>query len=61
MKVNTRRCPKFTEGLEQQAYDERGEPDKSSGVDHVNDAGTYPIVRMYPIVKRQTTVRPLHM
>jgi hypothetical protein len=61
MKVNTRRCPKFTEGLEQQAYDERGEPDKSSGVDHVNDAGTYPIVRLYPIVKRQTTVRPLHM
>jgi hypothetical protein len=61
MKVNTHRCPKFTEGLEQQAYDERGEPDKSSGVDHVNDAGTYPIVRLYPIVKRQTTVRPLHM
>ena len=61
MKVNTRRCPKFTEGLEQQAYDEHGEPDKKSGVDHVNDAGTYPIVRMYPIVKRQTTVKPLHM
>jgi hypothetical protein len=61
MKVNTRRCPKFTEGLEQQAYDERGEPDKTSGVDHVNDAGTYPIVRLYPIVKRQTTVKPLHM
>jgi hypothetical protein len=61
MKVNTRRCPKFTEGLEQQAYDDHGEPDKKSGVDHVNDAGTYPIVRMYPIVKRQTTVRPLHM
>lgn len=60
MMVNTHRCPKFTEGLEQQAYDERGEPDKSSGVDHVNDAGTYPIVRLFPIVKRATSVRPLH-
>ncbi|NOV25899.1 terminase [Cupriavidus necator] len=59
MKVNTRRCPKFTEGLEQQAYDEHGEPDKKSGVDHVNDAGTYPIVRLYPIVKRQTRVSSL--
>lgn len=50
--VNTRRCPKFTEGLEQQIYDKNGEPDKSSGVDHVNDAGTYPIVKLFPIVKR---------
>ncbi len=50
--VNTRRCPKFTEGLEQQIYDKHGEPDKSSGVDHVNDAGTYPIVKLFPIVKR---------
>lgn len=52
MKVNTHRCPKFTEGLEQQAYDPNGEPDKSSGVDHVNDAGTYPIVRLFPIARR---------
>lgn len=51
--VNTRRCPKFTEGLEQQIYDKHGEPDKSSGVDHVNDAGTYPIVKLFPIVKRK--------
>lgn len=51
--VNTHRCPKFTEGLEQQVYDKHGEPDKSSGVDHVNDAGTYPIIKLFPIVKRQ--------
>jgi len=51
MKVNIHRCPKFTEGLEQQAYDKNGEPDKKSGVDHVNDAGTYPIVRLWPIIK----------
>lgn len=51
--VNTHRCPKFTEGLEQQVYDRNGEPDKSSGVDHVNDAGTYPVVKLFPIVRRQ--------
>lgn len=50
--VNTNRCPKFTEGLEQQVYDKHGEPDKSSGVDHVNDAGTYPVVKLFPIVKK---------
>jgi len=61
MKVNTHRCPKFTEGLEQQAYDSNGEPDKSSGVDHVNDAGTYPIVRLFPIVKRIATQQKLRM
>lgn len=61
MKVNTRNCPKFTEGLEQQAYDKNGEPDKKSGVDHVNDAGTYPIVRLWPIVKRTTTQTPLRL
>lgn len=53
MLVNTHRCPKFTEGLEQQVYDKNGEPDKSSGVDHVNDAGTYPIIKLFPVVKRQ--------
>ncbi|PRP68710.1 terminase [Chromobacterium amazonense] len=59
MKVNTRRCPRFTEGLEQQAYDKNGEPDKTSGVDHVNDAGTYPIVRLYPIKKPDAKVASL--
>ena len=61
LRVNTRNCPKFTEGLEQQAYDKNGEPDKKSGVDHVNDAGTYPIVRMWPIVKIVSSQRPLRL
>lgn len=59
MRVNTHRCPKFTEGLEQQVYDNNGEPDKTNGVDHVNDAGTYPIVRLFPIVKRTATAESL--
>jgi hypothetical protein len=59
--VNTHTCPVFTEALEQQAYDKNGVPDKTSGHDHTNDAGGYFLVRKWPIVKRQTTVKPLHM
>lgn len=52
LKVNTRLCPTFTESLEQQAYDKNGEPDKTTGHDHVNDAGGYFIVHEWPIVSR---------
>ncbi|EGY53135.1 phage terminase [Neisseria shayeganii 871] len=51
LKVNTRNCPRLTEAMEQQVYDNNGEPDKTSGHDHVTDAGTYPIVKLYPIKK----------
>ena len=61
LKVNTHLCPVFTEALEQQPYDKNGEPDKTTGHDHVNDAGGYPLVKMWPIVKRQTRVTPLTM
>lgn len=56
MFVNTKRCPEFTAGLEQQIYDKNGMPDKTSGVDHVTDAGTYPIVKLYPVVKRTAKI-----
>lgn len=59
--VNTHQCPSFTEALEQQPYDKNGEPDKSTGHDHVNDAGGYPLARLWPIVKRTATVQPLRM
>lgn len=52
LKVNTRNCPVFTEALEQQAYDKNGEPDKTTGHDHVNDAGGYFLVHEYPVVSR---------
>jgi hypothetical protein len=58
-KVNTHRCPKLTEALEQQAYDKHGMPDKSSGIDHVIDAQGYFIVKNWPIVKRTATVTGL--
>lgn len=38
--VNTDRCPNYTEALEKQTY-KNGEPDKSTGFDHVTEAGGY--------------------
>lgn len=49
LKVNTHRCPHLTDGLEQQAYDKNGVPDKSSGMDHLNDAAGYPLAYLFPI------------
>lgn len=61
LKVNTIKCPHLTDGLEQQAYDKNGMPDKSSGIDHVLDAAGYPLAFLFPIVKRTTTSQPLRM
>jgi hypothetical protein len=47
--VNVDRCPSFVEALEKQAYDKNGEPDKTSGLDHVNDAAGYFVSYRYPI------------
>lgn len=50
LKVNAERCPTFAEALEKQAYDEKGEPDKSTGFDHPNDAAGYFINTRFPVV-----------
>jgi hypothetical protein len=50
--VNVSRCPVVTECLEQQIYDQNGEPDKASGKDHQNDATGYPIAYEFPIKHR---------
>lgn len=50
-KVNVERCPNYTKGLEQQAYDDNGEPDKKSGYDHGNDAGGYYIAMDFPVIR----------
>jgi phage terminase large subunit len=39
-KVNQSTCPRYAAALEQIGY-KGGEPDKTSGLDHVTDAGTY--------------------
>lgn len=54
--VNVDTCPAFTEALEQQAYDKNGEPDKTTGHDHVNDAAGYLCAYKFPI-ERPKAVR----
>jgi len=50
--VNTNKCQKFTLCLERQVYDDKGEPDKKGGFDHMNDGGGYFITKRWPVVKR---------
>lgn len=59
LKVNAQACPHFTEALEQQAYDEHGDPDKSTGHDHHNDAGGYRLVYTWPVKKPGAVVTSL--
>ena len=49
-RVNLDRCPTYVESLERQAYDEKGEPDKTNGYDHPNDAAGYFINFKFPIL-----------
>jgi PBSX family phage terminase large subunit len=52
--INVDKCPNFVKALEQQAYNDKGEPEKFSGagtVDDWNDAGTYPIHRLFGVDK----------
>ena len=55
--VNYNKCPTVARCLEQQAYGKNGEPDKSSGNDHQNDATTYPIAYELPIIKPLTNIK----
>lgn len=47
--VNTIKCHDYTEALERMPNDKNGIPDKSSGFDHITDAGTYFISYEYPL------------
>lgn len=49
LRVNVDRCPSFVECLEKQAYDKNGEPDKTGGLDHLNDAAGYFCYYRYPV------------
>lgn len=59
VKVNIEQCPEFVKGLEQQSYDANGEPDKKTGHDHINDAGTYPIAYEMPVNRPVVTARSM--
>lgn len=50
-KVNPELCPEYSSALEQQVYDKNGEPDKTAGKDHINDAGGYFIANRFPVVR----------
>jgi hypothetical protein len=50
-KVNTRKCSGYTKDLEQQVYNDAGEPDKSKGKDHKPDAGGYFIANRFAIIR----------
>lgn len=50
--VNTDACPTLTESFEQQVYDKNGQPDKTSGHDHTNDAAGYFLVKQFPILRQ---------
>ena len=49
--INASRCKETARCIEQQAYDQNGEPDKKSGLDHQSDAFGYPIAFCFPIIK----------
>jgi len=53
-KVNVEKCPNYAANLEQQSYNQAGEPDKSGGNDHTNDAAGYFISYDYAIIKPLT-------
>lgn len=53
-RVNPDACPTYCETLETQAYDDKGEPDKSHDEDHPNDAAGYYITRDFPVTKPPT-------
>ena len=49
--VNSEKCPELASSLEQLTYDNNGMPDKTSGLDNLIDAATYPIAHELPIIK----------
>lgn len=58
-KVNADTCPSFVEALEKQAYDKNGDPDKTSGFDHLNDAAGYFINYKFPVTYDKPTITNL--
>lgn len=54
--INAQTCPVTARCLEQQAYDDNGEPDKKSGHDHQNDATGYPVAYEMPVRKPMSNI-----
>lgn len=58
--INKKRCPVYSENLSQQIYDKYGLPEKTTNMDHTNDAGGYFINYVYSIVKPVSNVLKLN-
>ena len=59
--VNPEKCPETARCLEQQPYNKTGEPEKTTGLDHQNDAFGYPLAYEMPVVKPTMTAAPLRI
>lgn len=49
--INDHLCPATARAMEQQAYDDNGEPEKNGIIDHMCDSTGYPIAYEMPIMK----------
>lgn len=49
--INAARCPETAKCVEQQAYDDNGEPDKKTGLDHQVDAFGYFVAYEMPVIR----------
>jgi len=54
--VNTKMCPEYTEALERMGNDKHGQPDKTSGFDHITESGGYFIYYEYPLRTRRPPI-----
>ena len=54
--VNTSVCKHLTNNLNEQAYDDSGNPRKANNVDHMLDALGYVIHRKFGLTSAKTTV-----
>jgi len=55
--VNSTACPVLAASLEQQSFAPNGEPDKTSGHDHANDALGYAVVKEMPVRRPVAVVK----
>lgn len=55
--INDIMCPEYARCMEQLPYDKNGQPDKTMNLDHITDAGTYPVAHDMPIVKPPVNLR----
>lgn len=61
LRINVDACPQLVEAFEKQAYASDGEPEKSNPLNHLFDAGTYPLAYRWPVQRRIAVVSQLRM